>query len=119
MLRSGVATDLGAMVLGTLMMSLVYGGVPYLLLTAGLLWWSRDKSAAEFRRVAYWSPLFLVPIFTICLVVYLLVEGSLELGWTAAWTFGFFALYILIIGYVYVLAVDYAATILRRRGVLT
>jgi hypothetical protein len=102
------------MFIGLLVVSLYAAGLPYIVLAIALLWWSRDKTSADFRRVAFWSPFMLVPTFFIYLV---LAKGGFE--GLATWNLVFTSLLILEIGYFYVFAVDWTAALLRGLGVLT
>jgi hypothetical protein len=106
--------DLG-MFLGVLVVSLYAAGLPYTVLAVALLWWGRAKTAADFRSAAFWSPFMLVPIFLIYIV---LASGSFE-GVADLGNIVFTTFFILVIGYLYVFAVDWTAEMLRGRGVLT
>src|SRR5918993_3410861 len=48
--------------------SLLFGGVPYILFAAGLLFWMRGKGAREVQRMTYVAPLLFIPVFVSCAV---------------------------------------------------
>jgi hypothetical protein len=60
-----------ATVLMIIITSLVYGGVPYLILVGLLLRWMRDKNEAQIRRALILSPLFMIVIFQLVAGVYI------------------------------------------------
>ena len=50
--------------------SLIYGGLPYILLASWATWWIRDRSEKEIRRVMFVAPLLMIATFTAaCLVM--------------------------------------------------
>ena len=56
-------TEGAATVLMVIITSVVYGGVPYLILVVLLLRWMRGKSEAQIRRALMLSPLLMLIIF--------------------------------------------------------
>ena len=63
----------GATVLMTILYSLVYGGIPYLILVGILLFWMRGKDETQIRRALLLSPLLM-------LVILRVATGSKEQG---------------------------------------
>lgn len=55
----------GATVLMTIIFSLVYGGIPYLILVGILLFWMRGKDETQIRRALLLSPLLMLVIFQV------------------------------------------------------
>jgi hypothetical protein len=55
----------GATVLMTILFSLVYGGIPYLILVGILLFWMRGKDEKQIRRALLLSPLLMLVIFQV------------------------------------------------------
>ena len=45
-----------------LVLSLSYGGVPYVIGGLGLFFWMRGKRGSEIGRISYWVPLLLLPL---------------------------------------------------------
>ena len=89
---------------GLLIASLVLGGAPYALAAGVALVLLRHQPARTYWSVALVAPLLFVPIFGLCLPLISLFDGS-EPPDTSTWLIsgGFFALYILPLGYFYVL----------------
>ena len=90
-------------VLQVFVLSLVYGGVPYLILVGALAWWMRGKGEREIRRALWLAPLLLLPIFWICLWAYLLWTSWPELRTSDLWGSLELSGYVIVLGYVYVL----------------
>ncbi len=49
----------------TIIFSLVYGGIPYLILVGILLFWMRGKDETQIRRALLLSPLLMLVIFQV------------------------------------------------------
>ena len=56
----------GAMALMTILFSMVYGGIPYLILVGILLFWMRGKNEKQIRRALLSSPLLMLVILQVC-----------------------------------------------------
>jgi hypothetical protein len=87
-------------VLGTLAVSGIFGGIPYLLLALPTVLWMRRKNLQQIRRRAKLMPLLLIPLYAAAAVIYILLEGGSLTDGLALALVG--SLYILPIGYVYV-----------------
>jgi len=55
----------GAIVLMTILTSLIYGGIPYLILAGILLFWMHGKDETQIRRILLLSPLLMLVIFQV------------------------------------------------------
>ena len=86
------------------LLSLAFGGLPYLLFVTAILFWSRNKSVRAIRRLSYFAP-----------VLFALATAALRL---AAIPFGIalreiflfvviFSVYALLFGYLYVFVINY------------
>jgi hypothetical protein len=101
----------------------VIGGVPYLILIVGILYWSRRKSDAQFKRALALSPILMLPLAGVMVALALSgeawfkPENALPLSDTILMFLGLVP-FILGFGYVYVLLVFSSASILKRRGLL-
>lgn len=62
----GVTVDVGPLrkVVQILLMSLLYGGVPYVPLALWATWWVGGRSEPEIRRLMMRAPLLMVAVFT-------------------------------------------------------
>lgn len=60
----------------TLFGSGIFGGVPYLILCAGILWWTRKRSLNHLKITLWLSPLLMIPIF----FTYWLITAAIEHG---------------------------------------
>jgi hypothetical protein len=52
-----------------LVLSLSYGGVPYVIGGLGLFFWMRGKRGSEIGRISYWVPLLLLPLLWLWMMV--------------------------------------------------
>ncbi len=80
----------------------IVGGLPYLILAATLLLWMRDKDLAAIKRALLLSPLLMLPIFAVCLGMYIVLferHPSLNEYVVGLCLYGAF---VLIFGYFYV-----------------
>jgi hypothetical protein len=109
--RAGVSA-----VVGFLAFSLLFGGIPYGILVAAVLRWSRGKPARALRRLSYWMPVLMALAFVgLMLGVSVLLQGfSFDSGTRT--DLGVFVAFILVLGYGYVILVNGVAAILRARG---
>lgn len=62
-------------VLELLMYSMLYGAVPYALLAVWAMWWVRDKTEAQIRRLMLRAPLMMLALFAAIAVVAGVVTG--------------------------------------------
>lgn len=77
------APPLLALIAIVLLSSMVYGGLPYVLLAAGTLWWSLGKDEEQVIGALVLAPLLMVPLVTLQTVVLYLTpvsHGSPEAG---------------------------------------
>ncbi len=104
--------------LGVVMFSGLVGGLPYAVVAAGILWWSRRRSARELRRAVWLAPLLMVPAQLLPLVAYSFAAR----GGAAAGRFMesmlFVGLFVLLFGYGYVVLVEAGALLGRRLGLV-
>lgn len=56
---------------GFLLMTVTFGGIPYLIFLVGFYRWIKDKSASQIHFSSYLFPVFYMLIFLIWLVVYI------------------------------------------------
>jgi hypothetical protein len=100
-----------------LLMSLVFGGVPYLVFAALLLWWSRGKSEAQLRRAGLLAPVLMLPVYWLCLILDTaitrqIVRDPADLG-NLMFTL---SLFILTFGYAYVILAMAMLALFTRLG---
>ncbi|WP_420129349.1 hypothetical protein [Longimicrobium sp.] len=93
-----------------LFMSVVIGGVPYLLFAIGFLLWMRGASDARVHRGILLAPLTYTVVLVICLTLFLLVDGTLSNSSDSLGTFVGFAL---VFGYGYVALAELGRALLR------
>src|SRR5690349_3471940 len=60
--------------LGIVMWSGLVGGLPYLLVAGGILWWSRRRPAHDLRRAIWLAPVLMVPVQLLPLLAYSVVS---------------------------------------------
>jgi len=96
--------------------SLVFGGIPYVLLAFGLVWWMRGKGEATVRRASFIVPLLMLAIFWVCWFAYALVPEPHDIR--ASYLLGGVAmsLYVVVVGYAYVMLITLSLDLLRRLG---
>ena len=91
------------LVFAVLVLSLLYGGIPYAALASWATWHTRDFDESALRRFAWRAPLLMLLAFLPCAFVIGASGGELWAGGLAL--FGVGAVYILVLGYAYVAAV--------------
>ncbi len=106
---------------GLLALTLVFGGVPYLLTAALLLWRMRGMDAARMARLSWFAPLLMAAVTVACAALYLALGfretadfdggamGLIALSGVAA----LMAFASLVFGYAYVALVHAALALLR------
>lgn len=112
----GVVSD---RMLGILLFTFFYGGLPYAVFLLGALYWSRDKSAEQFRRWLLLAPVWYVGTFSgISILVAALVgddfKGDLP---TIAKALALMGAAALAYGYLWVLVISGAWKVLSRAAV--
>jgi hypothetical protein len=93
-----------------LFLSLVIGGVPYLLFATGFLLWMRGASDARVRHGILLAPLVYTVVMIVCLTPFLLLDGTLANSSDSLGTFAWFAL---VFGYGYVALAELGRLLLR------
>lgn len=96
--------------------SLYFGGVPYLVLVVGLLWWSRDRPVAEVRRAILAAPAAMLPLQWVWTAVYAVLEEGPTGPGAVAGAAVFLSWWVLGFGYAYVALVEGVAAVRRRRA---
>lgn len=94
------------------------GGLPYVLVAVGILWWSRGRSARELRRAIWLAPVLMVPVMLLPVVVYSVVSRGGASADRFAGSILFLGGMVLLFGYVYVALVELGALVGRRMGVI-
>lgn len=113
---------------GFLIMSLLFGGIPYVIFLIGFYVWANDKDGKQIHRASYLVPLIYLPIFFCWLVFYyILVTQSVGVGdffpllisselWSGFYVWGKIAL---ALGYAYIFLFNIVYWILGATGILT
>lgn len=109
LLGQRVPPDLGGVVL-LLYWSLLIGGVPYVLFAGGFLLWARGRSAREVRTAILLSPLVYALVLMVCLVGFLVVDGTLGRSASQVGMLGAFGV---LFGYAYVILAEAGRVVLR------
>ena len=111
-----VGETLGLVVL-IIVFSGIIGGLPYVILAAGLAFWMRNKNEKQIRGVLALSPLFMIALLAIALSILRFVPSD---SWDVLHSIsGFFGMlgvlsfFTVVFGYVYVLIVFGIARWLR------
>lgn len=101
-----------------LVLSLVYGGIPYAVIAAWATWHTRTFDERALRRFAWRTPLLMLLAFLPYAFVFAALDGD---GWIGGLVvFGMGAPYILVLGYAYVaLVLGVGLLFSRRRALLT
>ena len=90
-----------------LTLSLILGGVPYLLFITGLFFWMRNKNAKDIQRMTFVAPLLFIPVFLLSVLVFLPIQlittGTIDVN---AGIVFICCVFIIILGYLYVLVVN-------------
>jgi hypothetical protein len=111
-----VPIDTVAPLTAILVLSLTYGGVPYVAGMVGLQLWLRRRSAREIAHASYWVPVALLPLFWL----WMLLLGSSDLAHRDARSLGFFLAYFgawwLGLGYAYVAVANGVRLLAERFG---
>ena len=98
-----------------LVLSLMYGGVPYFIAAAWAIWWlvRRAEDERAVRRVMFRSPMIVGLIVGLAwALVFTIQDGDIGSG---AFLGALFALYAIALGYFYVLATVLVRAILLRQ----
>ena len=96
-----------------LLISGVYGGVPYLVLAVYASWWIDNRSERLIRRRALQAPLWMIALWTPVAAVVGILYGRLD---TFAGLVGVGVLFIVPLGYAYVAVVLLLRTAMSRFG---
>ena len=105
-------------VVGVLALSLAFGGAQYVVFASVLfLWIGRVKDTERIRRLSYVAPLLFIPVQAAGWVIYGYVEKLSNPELVGTWEpLIAFAVYILLIGYAYVGAVNLLYLVIFRRA---
>lgn len=106
--------DLLGLLLITLTYSGLWGGIPYVLVTAVMLWYLRARPATAYIRACWLLPLAFTVLFSIATVARTLTQGATLLE--AVLVAAMLCIYSLILGYSYVFIGLGLFHLLRRRG---
>lgn len=89
-------------------LSLAFGGVQYMLFAGVLFYWvGRLKDAERIRRLSYVAPLYFIPVQSIGWVISGYIQKITNPDLVGIWdALPIFATYTIVVGYVYVGAVN-------------
>ncbi|HID49368.1 MAG TPA: hypothetical protein EYP40_07140 [Chromatiales bacterium] len=95
------------LITGILFLSLGFAGIPYLIFALLILLWIRNRDLKSVRTLSYISPLLFIPVQAVYLGVRFVMDklSTPELGGVGGSIF-VSAVYIVIVGYAYVLLVN-------------
>ena len=99
-----------------MLISIVYGGIPYGLLAIWATWWIGPRSEPEIRRRALVAPLWLVGVWSLFAMVQSILSGKLEMF---VGLVGLGTVFSLILGYGYVALVLALRAALGRAGFIS
>lgn len=97
-----------------LLFSLLFGGLPYLVLVGGILWYFDPSDAAWYRRMSWWLPLIFGLFLGMCMFVLRFIEDR-HFAWENALTFFLMGV---TVGYPYVLLTHAGFYLLERLGLI-
>jgi len=106
---------------GFLLMSVFFGGIPYLIFLIGFYQWIKEKNGKQIHTFSYLFPVFYMFIFLIWIVAYILIVRpknfdnlfsllTSEYLWDSYYTFGKIAV---IIAYSYIILINLGYWTLR------
>lgn len=105
---------------GFLIAPLLVAGIPYVFFYAGMLWWSRSKTADDLWRFAWLSPMIFAVFFAVLFVTFgVLVQSGGGMSWLTGdgpKGTGIFVLFCLGFGYGYVTLIQGGYFLLRYAG---
>ena len=96
-----------------LVMSLVFGGIPYIVFAVLLLRWLRDRDERTWHRATWLAPPLFAAVLAAGLALWSLLAGAFD-GRRLAETASYFAVWFVGIGYFYVLLVHAVRLLLVR-----
>ena len=92
---------------GIVWFSMIVGGVPYFLLASVMFFWIKGKPEKVIHQVIYASPFFMVVLLAVAVPVFLpSIRGARAADRGVADAFARHAIFTLLIGYLYVAAVQ-------------
>lgn len=102
---------------GFLLMSVLFGGIPYLVFLGGFYWWASDKSGKRIHEYSYIAPIVYLIIFFFWLIFYMWLTDAFYLGdffsflvstelWEGYYLWGKVAL-IVAYGYIFLINISY------------
>ncbi len=90
-----------------LIFSLWFGGVPYLIMSFGVIIWAKNKNETQLRKLSYVLPLLFVLVMVIVYLLFILYVQGLDFNMTEfVQIIIAFAGYAVAIGYFYVIVVN-------------
>jgi hypothetical protein len=96
--------------------SMLLGGLPYAALAAFMFFWIRGKSERAIHTVIYVSPFFMVLLLAVAVPVFLpVLRGAGAPGRDVVDAFARHSIFTLVLGYLYVAAVQSAYLALKAR----
>lgn len=103
--------------LGLLFISLAFGGLQYIVFATIVFFWiGRLKEAQKIRRLSYWAPLLLISFQAAGWVAWCYMERLSNPELVGCWgALVLFAVYVLFIGYAYVVLVNLVYVVLYKR----
>ncbi len=83
------------------------GGIPYLVVSCGILFWARKRPIRSLKIGLLCSPFFMIPFLWLFLVIQVLRDSENEnWRWVGFWDWiGTYSIFVLIFGYSYILIV--------------
>ncbi len=102
---------------GFLLMSVLFGGIPYLVFLGGFYWWASDKSGKQIHVYSYIAPLLYLIIFFFWLILYMWLTDAVYMEdffsflvssklWEAFYLYGKIAL-LVAYGYIFLMNILY------------
>ena len=98
-----------------MLISLIYGGVPYLLVALWATWWIRQRTESEIRRRALSAPLWMIAVWSVFALIPTIASRKIEMFFGLV---GLGAVYSIALGYAYVALVLGLRALLGRVGVV-
>ena len=102
------------------MYSILYGGIPYIILVGFMLFWISNKNERQVRKIFYFLPVLFIPVFsTFLLLFFIIMDGHLTASLKAipGLTYAF-GIWILIVGYFYIALIQCTYLILKSKGAI-
>ena len=98
-----------------MLISLIYGGIPYLLLALWATWWIGEHTEPEIRRRALVAPLLMIAAWSVFALIPTIASRKIEMFFGLV---GLGAVFSLVLGYAYVALVFGLRALLGRAGLV-